>query len=193
MDACWDVFVSYRRQGVLPEWTCRWFGVLLREHLEVAYPGARVFIDERNVETGAEIDGALKRAILGSRVIVPILSPGYPESRWCRVELGTFLAREARRPSPDLPSLIYPVLVQDGQHLPEVYRRWKWMDMKPYLRRFTPTLLGMPEQMRGEERIRDLADHIAEVLRVLPVDLPDDLALHEIQAEPRPSSSLPTW
>ncbi|CAN6482641.1 unnamed protein product [Victoria cruziana] len=50
--------------------------------------GIRTFWDEEDLKKGDRITKAIFRAIEGSAICIPVLSPSYAESRWCLMELA---------------------------------------------------------------------------------------------------------
>lgn len=49
--------------------------------------GVRVFQDDKNIPFGDTLDPALRKALLGSRMLVPLIGPSFHESPSCRREL----------------------------------------------------------------------------------------------------------
>jgi hypothetical protein len=49
-----------------------------------------VWRDERSLHGNEQLEGAIQEGVLRSLVLVPIVSPRYVQSDWCRIELETF-------------------------------------------------------------------------------------------------------
>lgn len=78
MVAMYDVFICYN-------WDDKeWADAL---HAALVDLGLQVFQDDKNIPFGDTLDPALARALLGSRVLVPLISPTFHESPSCRREL----------------------------------------------------------------------------------------------------------
>jgi len=56
-------------------------------HAELTVRGVRVFQDDKNIPFGDSLDPALREALLGSRMLVPLIGPDFHESPSCRREL----------------------------------------------------------------------------------------------------------
>lgn len=78
------VFIGYRRGGDAEEWVR---GVLVPE-LRSMYvenctlrPERPLFLDEDQIDNGADLNCALRDGILGSRLMLPVFTPSYFGSR----------------------------------------------------------------------------------------------------------------
>jgi hypothetical protein len=117
------VFISYRHYGAWPQWVIdhflppfqHWLGEELAED-------ASIFVDT-SLETGTRWSRQIERSLARSRVLVPCFSKQYFSSEWCRRELALMLAREAAAGIDPADSLVVPVLIHDGDDLPELARR----------------------------------------------------------------------
>lgn len=65
-------------------------------HAELAARGVQVFQDDKNIPFGDTLAPALREALLGSRMLVPLIGPHFHESPSCRHELLTALTAAYR-------------------------------------------------------------------------------------------------
>ena len=128
-DYKYDIFISYRRRGHVFTWVTEYFYPLLAnwflDHTPSNY-NVRIFIDQNEIKTGESWSIDLKEALRRSRYLLPILSPDYFRSDWCRAELHTMLKREeilGFRQGHNASGLIYPVVFKGAQYIPSDYRR----------------------------------------------------------------------
>jgi hypothetical protein len=118
-----DIFLSYRHRDPVLTWVKNHFLPLLEQWLPESLPiehQCRIFVDFQ-IETGQDWPNSLSHALKHSRCLVPILSPEYFRSSWCRSEWETMLARERElgfRTPDNQSTLIYPVRFFDGEHFP---------------------------------------------------------------------------
>jgi hypothetical protein len=114
----YDAFISYRRtwrkwirNAFLPSLT-----FYLNEELAGECLQGKVFVDENDIEEGAQWPAALAQAHSRARVLIPVLSRQFFQSDWCRVELGLMFDRASltRAATP----LVIPCVVHDGEHFP---------------------------------------------------------------------------
>jgi hypothetical protein len=76
--AVYDVFICYN-------WDDKdWADAL---HAALAGCGVTVFQDDKNIPFGDTLDPALREALLGARMLVPLMTPTFHESPSCRKEL----------------------------------------------------------------------------------------------------------
>ncbi|GIF22960.1 hypothetical protein BJ973_000682 [Actinoplanes tereljensis] len=182
----YDVFLSYTRTG-----TGRW----VREHLypalthslENAMPRQpRVFVDWQQ-ESGTVWPENLANALQTSRVMVPVFSPPYFRSAWCRTELATIAHRErllelGTRRHPQ--GLTHPVIFADGKHFPPEAQRLqgvsliKWgVDMTYEGYSKSPAYVGFLKAVRA------FAITLADRIERVPAWQPD---WPVVEAEPLP-------
>ncbi len=90
-----------------------------------------IFFDTEEIETGDKWKVKIEECLKRSKCLVPILSPDYFHSAWCRSEWETFLAREKML---DLQTggLIIPAIYHDGEHFPEEAGRIQSADFTEY-------------------------------------------------------------
>jgi TIR domain len=166
----YDVFVSYRRQNPVRGWVQEQFHPLLTQWLAESMPEEpSIFIDE-GIETGETWPDTLRHALKTSRLLVPVLSPPYFRSRWCRAELDTMLAREQElgmRTPHNRDGLILPIRFHDGEHFPAHMRQMQPED-------FTPWAFGAPyfadsaHNIGFVEAVKQLAVRLAARLPHVP-------------------------
>ena len=115
----YDVFVSYTWRVPRAQ---QWVRYVLHPPLvdflalHAKIPPDRVFLDEREVRPGMEVETKVHDALRDSRVLLAVLSPQYFESGWCLTEFHTMLARQKTTGK----RVIYPLAVWDGdKYAPE--------------------------------------------------------------------------
>jgi len=164
----YDVFISYRRHELWPEWVQNIFLPLFRHWLGEEVPGVTIFIDY-NIETGASWPRGLGHALGRSRVLVPLLSRQYFSSSWCQLEFGHMLAREAKcgfRTSTRPMGLIVPAHIHDGDSFPACARQIQAAQLQHY----TNVRLSK-ESLTGEllsQEIRNWVPNVATAIRGAP-------------------------
>ena len=96
MDFKDDIFISYGHlDDEDPGGDEKGWIDLLVERLPIVIAGflgdkPRVLRDERSLHGNEQLKGAIEDGVLRSLVLVPIVSPRYVQSNWCRMELETF-------------------------------------------------------------------------------------------------------
>jgi len=92
-----------------------------------------IFFDVNDIEPGFEFDKVLKRELARSAVLVPVWSPLYFSSRWCRTELQAFTDREDSL-GLDRGSLIVPVCFhkEEEKNFPDEAAKMQYMDFREY-------------------------------------------------------------
>ncbi|MCQ8130672.1 toll/interleukin-1 receptor domain-containing protein [Methylomonas rivi] len=129
-----DVFISYRRQELWTPWTRDHFKKLLKAYLQQELQiEPDIFVDER-IQVGADWINALGEHLATSKVMVAIFSGDYFASDWCLHELDLMLARaqQAATGKPNYQPLVIPVVVHDGQFIPEIAKRIQPADMAKF-------------------------------------------------------------
>lgn len=94
----YDVFISYARDDIKAieelhkfSWTIE-FCKKLKARLGLSTSKKlEIFLDDNNMLLGDKISDKLKEDIQSSKFFIPLLSPNYFNSRWCREELSYFL------------------------------------------------------------------------------------------------------
>jgi hypothetical protein len=121
----YDVFISYRRYGLWPQWVKEhflpifqhWLGEELGKNVRICWDG--------NLETGNDWPPDLGDKLAASRTLVPLLSRQYFNSAWCKTELALMCARESRCGligGQLHKRLIVPAIIHDGEYLPQYVR-----------------------------------------------------------------------
>jgi len=117
-DYNYDVFISYKRSPLIEPWVSNFFYKVFTEWLEekllaIELPEPRIFFDQKNIEAGKIWPEELKTALKTSKILVPICSPTYFHSQWCKSEWESFKEREKFL---GLPSLRVPVRHNDCEN-----------------------------------------------------------------------------
>lgn len=68
-----------------------------------------IFIDRKDLKWGQAWKGRIDESLNGVTFLIPILTPGYFKSEWCREELARFLEREKSLKRTDLILPVYYV------------------------------------------------------------------------------------
>ncbi len=166
-----DLFLSYRRGGTVPDWVHNHLHPLLLDCLaDELSREPRIFLDS-TMETGVHWPSGLEWALRRSRLLLPIWSPQYFTSPWCLAEWRTMLAREAAvglatelRPH----GLIYPLVFATWRNFPEEAKKRRHRDLKswniPY-----PQYRNTEDYIGLHREVRRIAEELAsEVDRVPP-------------------------
>ena len=160
----YDVFVSYSwRVCRAQQWVRHVLYPKLIEFLELEanISRDRVFLDERVVRPGMEIETKVHEALRDSRVLLAVLSPQYFDSGWCLTEFYTMLARQQAT----CKRVIYPLAVWDGDwYAPEAralgphnYNKWGTLEPGMQRKRWNDTVLDLAKVL--EPLVRESPDH----------------------------------
>lgn len=129
----------------------------------------RVFLD-KTMERGVHWPSRLQKALLRSKVMVPVLSPPYFASRWCMAEWESMAAREellglanADRPQ----RLIYPILYSDSDNFPMMGREISWWNFKE-LATPEPVFQESRDYLRFHQEVADFAQDLVAMLGQVP-------------------------
>jgi hypothetical protein len=128
MDYLYDVFISYRRVGMIHTFNEQYFYPLLDGYLQLY--GRRVYSDFKTKE-GEAWPAAIADALLRSRIMVALVAPVYFDSAWCLAEWQTMLARQAQilKVQPQAGPLVLPIrLVPEWKDAPNDFRILKPFD-----------------------------------------------------------------
>lgn len=184
-----DVFISYPRGGDVGRWVAEHLEPRLRGRLTDGWtrsPRPKVFLDERALGAGDGLDDVLRKALGGSRVIVPVLTPSYASRPYCCGELETFLARERVLGS----CLVVPVLAWDcaqsafpglGDRVVQDLRHVVYVG---------PCFEGTPQYLKLQDGVRSVVDRILAAIATCP-DEPDPS--WPIADLPRVDGVIPTF
>lgn len=164
-----DVFISYRRQDLWTPWTRDHFKKLLKAYLQQELQvEPDIFVDER-IQVGADWINALGEHLATSKVMVAIFSGDYFASDWCLHELDLMLARaqQAANGKPSYQPLVIPVVVHDGEHIPEIAKRIQPADMAKFRVAYINETTA--DYQEFSKAMGQLAPAIANVIRNAPV------------------------
>lgn len=89
----------------------------------------KIFYDKNNLSEGQRWRKELKRAVLSSRVLVPLFSRQYFGSTSCRKELAYMLAKEKHS---GISGLVVPVVIHDGEDFPSIVQEIQWLKLSQY-------------------------------------------------------------
>ena len=152
----YDVFVSYTwRVPRAQQWVRDVLHPPLLDFLELEAKISRdrVFLDEREVRPGMEVETAVHAALCDSRVLLAVLSPQYFDSGWCLTEFHTMLERQQATGK----QVIYPIAVWDGDRYAAVakalvlrdYNRWGTLERGDRRKRWRDTVRGLAKELDG--------------------------------------------
>ncbi len=175
----YDVFVSYTwRVPRAQQWVRHVLHPPLTDflQLEARISPDRVFLDEREVRPGMEIETKVHEALRDSRVLLAVLSPQYFDSGWCLTEFHTMLARQQATGK----RVIYPIAVWDGdKYAPEARA------LGPHNYNAWGTLERGMRRKRWNDTVRELAKAIEPLVRASPDhDATWTVTVHQDPQEP---------
>jgi hypothetical protein len=160
----YDVFVSYTwRVRRAQQWVRDVLHPPLTEFLELEAKISpdRVFLDERAVRPGMDVETKVHDALRDSRMLLAVLSPQYFDSGWCLTEFHTMLDRQRRTGT----RVIYPLAVWDGdkyaaeaQRLaPRNFNQWGTLERNMRRKRFSDTVRELAKEL--EPLVRGCPTH----------------------------------
>jgi hypothetical protein len=118
----YDLFLSYKRAGNVPDWVKNHFHPLLLNALTDLLPVTpRIFLDTQQ-EIGVRWPENLAHALRRSRYLVAVWSVPYFQSAWCMAEWQSMVKREqllGMGTEADPRGLVYPVVFADGNSFPK--------------------------------------------------------------------------
>jgi TIR domain len=130
----YEIFLRYRRiDADWVRWTKSNFLRPLRSQLNLGGQ-CRLFFDEQ-IEHGGAWPEALGSALGRSLLFIPILSPSYFQSSWCRLEMATAYQRHTQLGglTSSGPKFILPVTINDGDKFPaDVQRLQQFRDFTAF-------------------------------------------------------------
>lgn len=131
----YDVFISYAHRGSVRKWLLNHFQEKLSDCLADQMSEApRVYVDN-SMERGTHWPSNLRKALLHSKVIVPLLTPPYFESQWCVAEFKSMVERQKSLGLGGVETpqtLIFPILYSDSDNFPPYGREFSWSDFKQF-------------------------------------------------------------
>lgn len=179
-----DIFISYRHECSTTPWLIDVFLVQLRRKLCPARVDTINIFDDRQIRVSSSWKELLHKKVATSRLLLPVLTPHYFGSDWCRRELALMLEREKilgfrSREQPER-GLIIPITVFDGEKFPTLVKDIQIADFRYYtdLRRGTRKWFDFLDQ------IARLADQIDKVLDESPPFEPAWMDLTGEEIEP---------
>ena len=118
-----DIFISYRHDCPTTPWI---MGVFLPELTKRLIPKRperiRIFSD-LDIRAGAKWAKLLPRKVASSQILIPMLTPYYFGSEWCRRELALMMEREEtlglNLDENSETGLVIPVRLCDGEKFPD--------------------------------------------------------------------------
>lgn len=185
----YDLFLSYRRGGTVPDWLRNHFHPLLLDCLtDELDREPRIFVDFE-LETGQHWPSGLVRALSHTRLLLPVWSPQYFTSPWCLAEWRTMLAREdatglrtGNRPH----GLVYPVVFCDWQNFPDQAKQCQFRDLKKWSIPY-PQYRNTEDYLDFHREVRTIAEELADQLHRVPVWNPEWPVVRPESVVPGPS------
>jgi hypothetical protein len=143
-----DLFISYATENNRDGWVEQFVTTLSNELGQLLgrqfAPKDSVFWDARDIETAQSVPDRVTAAARASAILVPILSPGYLDSRWCNRERTDFFSTLPYGASPAdclAPALIRPIDAAALEPLFRDARRSSFLSADDQ----TPIVIGSPE------------------------------------------------
>lgn len=173
-----DIFISYARDdNAAPgHWVKQFRDKLAADFLARSGKKLNVFFDTESVHPGHVLSGRLKDVLNKSSIFLPLLSPCYLSSPWCRREFLYFL-EHAGELIVNNKSRITPVRVrayghyypEEDESIEEVNRITGFINEREIIYAdFFQELLPMgPEEKAFEERIAKLSESLYKQLKEL--------------------------
>ncbi len=149
-----DIFVSYKREIETLAWISEHFRPLLEHRVGLALGREpKIFIHEitHNLPVGAEWPPALAKEIAASRVLIPLWTKTFFNSRWCTSELAHMIRRQQSLGA-NAPILVMPMIIHDGDDFPPSLGVIQTLDIKACYN------TRMHRNSRKAEQLSDLLD-----------------------------------
>lgn len=173
----YDVFISYKRRGGnVPGWVSAHFHPMLAGLLDDFLGREPKIFFDGSLRGGAIWPGELRTALLRSRILIAVCSPGYFQDEWCLAEWYSMVDREKLTGTP--PELIYPVLFCDSRNFPDWAHERRMQDLKTWNQPYpqfqqSEDYLGFHREMsRIAEELTDLFDLVPQWQPDWPVNTP---------------------
>jgi hypothetical protein len=142
----------------------------IRRYIEGAVQGVtgrpfQVFQDVEDIKLGDDWHATLAEAISKADILIPIITPSFLESKWCREEVERFVQKEADRSSFDIVVPLYFIESRafeedpggDSREVAELLRRRQWLDIRD-LR------LEQSANRRVKERLEPLVQRLKDIV-----------------------------
>lgn len=134
-DYKYDLYISYKRGGVLNEWV-ESFIYNLTSWLEVEMiEPPQIFLNIQDVDSMSSVNSAIDYSIKHSKLLIALLTPAYFASDFCIREWLFFEKREKQ--SMNAQPLILPILLRGGDLLPDHIKRRQLLNASESLMSFT--------------------------------------------------------
>jgi hypothetical protein len=160
----YDVYFSYVRNSARHRWILK-VKKILQNSLDLELGGgAEIFFDE-NLKPGEVWSESLGNALRASRCLVPLWSPDYFNSGWCRTEWISFLNRGVNLG--DVGRVIAPVQYHDGDSFPQEAKAIQMLDVRKYTSNM-PGFWKTRKAVKLEAKLRKFAVAVAEKIRTAP-------------------------
>lgn len=134
----YDIFLSYTRKHPHSQWVNEVFFPLFVPYVEDALNRKiNVFKDDSEIKSGSDWEKSIINSLLQSRIMVPILSPSYFMSEWCKREFQIFHYRQIKQGfmSERNPNgLIVPIRINDGDYFPNCVKKIQSLDCRNHFR-----------------------------------------------------------
>ncbi len=138
MDYTYDIFLSYTRKHPHSQWVNEIFYPLFVPYVEDALNSKiNIFKDDNEIRSGSDWEKVILNSLLQSRIMVPILSPSYFMSEWCKREFQVFHYRQIKQGfmSAQNPyGLIVPIRINDGDFFPDCVKKIQSLDCRNHFR-----------------------------------------------------------
>jgi hypothetical protein len=136
MTYAYDIFISYMHDAQMEGWIHNHLLPFINTFVGNALNRpAVVFVDRERISSGDSWPLKLQEAIAKSRCLVPIWSPLYFHSEWCRRECAAMFYRELKtgfRTIAKPQGLVVPINVYDGEFFPPKARNIQWIDCQRF-------------------------------------------------------------
>ena len=163
----YDVFLSYRRIGDWSRFVERSFLPMLTHWLsEELDDPARIFYDRGELQPGGDWPQELAEAIAVSKVMICLWSKQYFTSDWCKAELAHMLARRESVGGTPLAKLVIPVVIHDGQSIPESLGSISRFEIQDYASPYLANDSRTREEL--SQRLKKLAESVGQALAKAP-------------------------
>lgn len=167
----WDVFISYcSRESHESEWVRNHFKPELRRYLggEMAYE-PQVFVDYECIPLGADFQEEMDRALLSTKIMIPVWSPGYWRSRYCKAEYYTLKQREEQfRKQRVPPTLILPVVYAGVIHVPLLEQKRQYVSFQDGLNHPQEGFRNSQRYLELQTRVERIALRASQTLGTVP-------------------------